>query len=795
MTNRPLTTAVAAAALYAGVLVPTASADQHQLRVTLVTGQQLVLTADVPSGAPADEAALPPLPAAVASVEDLGPVAAATPAPTATATPALTPSPTPTRTATPSPTGTPSPTPANRAQDGAGGRDRHRSAGRRRAGAHSGSGVGRVATPAPTASATATPAPRRAAAPAGAASPLALPGSPELGVPGFFIEQFRIPPFLLPIYQAAGTEYGIRWEVLAAINEIETDYGRNVRRSSAGAEGWMQFLPSTWRGYGVDANEDGYKDPSNPVDAIFAAARYLRAAGADRDLRGAIFAYNHADWYVDSVLVRARLIGALPSGLVGALTGLSEGRLPVSGRVRYAKPAAADPRAALIRARRRAPAVAVADARIVAVGRRAGLGRFVRLQDAYGNTYTYAGLARVARRYAAPRPQRVSPADAARELALPRRDARPTAPASDTGSPASRTPGRAARRLPAAGAAAPARRAGTAAKQRLFAHPDRPRAAAAGGAQQRFERTGRIDALSTVARPFGLPRRQVVVRPLRRGAHVPAGTLLGRLGPTAASARPQLRFTVRPAGRRAPRIDPRPILAGWKRLQALTVDRATGRDALFGSEAATPSVGQILLMGKEALAQRVLNDPRIELYGCGRLDVQAGRIDRRVLATLELLAASGFSPTVSALECGHSHLTASGNVSQHSSGNAVDIAKVNGIPILGHQGPGSITDLVIQRLLTLQGAMKPDQIISLMTFAGADNTLSLPDHADHIHVGWKPLYGPNARLGRQVGAALRPAQWTELVERLGRIRNPAVRTRPSKQALAAGRGAREDESR
>ena len=90
-------------------------------------------------------------------------------------------------------------------------------------------------------------------------------------------------------------------------------------------------------------------------------------------------------------------------------------------------------------------------------------------------------------------------------------------------------------------------------------------------------------------------------------------------------------------------------------------------------------------------------------------------------------------------------MTASGNVSEHSTGTAVDIAAINGIPILGHQGQGSITDLTIQRLLTLQGAMKPHQIISLMTFDGTDNTLSMADHADHIHVGFHPLYGTNAK--------------------------------------------------
>jgi hypothetical protein len=75
-----------------------------------------------------------------------------------------------------------------------------------------------------------------------------LPGpSTATGVPNFIIRKFRVPPFLLSIYQAAGIEYGVRWEVLAAINEIETDYGRNLNVSSAGALGWMQFMPSTWQ--------------------------------------------------------------------------------------------------------------------------------------------------------------------------------------------------------------------------------------------------------------------------------------------------------------------------------------------------------------------------------------------------------------------------------------------------------------------------------------------------------------------------------------------------------------------
>ena len=125
--------------------------------------------------------------------------------------------------------------------------------------------------------------------------------------------------------------------MLASINKIETGFGTNLNVSSAGAMGWMQFIPSSWEMYGVDANGDGRKDPYNPVDAICAAANYLKAAGAHDDLYDAIFAYNHADWYVQEVLLYARAYGKLPSDLVGSLTGLTEGaHFPVAADARYA---------------------------------------------------------------------------------------------------------------------------------------------------------------------------------------------------------------------------------------------------------------------------------------------------------------------------------------------------------------------------------------------------------------------------------------------------------------------------
>ena len=83
----------------------------------------------------------------------------------------------------------------------------------------------------------------------------------------------------------------------------------NMGPSSAGAIGWMQFMPSTWERWGMDANGDGVSDPWNPDDAIFAAARYLAAAGGRTDIARGIFAYNHAQWYVDEILGLARLYG------------------------------------------------------------------------------------------------------------------------------------------------------------------------------------------------------------------------------------------------------------------------------------------------------------------------------------------------------------------------------------------------------------------------------------------------------------------------------------------------------
>ncbi len=631
-----------------------------------------------------------------------------------------------------------------------------------------------------------------------------IPGGAPIGVPNFFIEKFRIPPFLLPIYQAAGIQYGVRWEVLAAINEIETDYGRNLNVSSAGAVGWMQFIPSTWKQYGVDANDDQKKDPYNPVDAIFGAARYLKAAGADKDIRKAVFAYNHADWYVDSVLMRARLIGGLPADLVGSLTGLTQGHFPVHAVARYADDlsekdttrriargknaaipveAASDRKGIDIFAKAGSPVIAVQDATVTKVGSSARLGRFVQIRDVYGNTYTYGNLKKVAAAYPVPKQKAVTRAEVADELNLPK-DPTPTAAASAGEQEAAKTKPAADAVVKGAAAPEPSSTRPEVAKERLFANPKVPSAFENGGQEQILNAdTSSTTFKSYFTEVYGLKRSDVTIKPLKKGSKVIAGTILGRIGTTAQGVAPHTTFEVRPAGRGAPRIDPKPILDGWKLLESTAVYRAQGKNPFFGPDAKNPSIGQILLLSKEALQRRVLADSRVEIYEAGRQDIRAGAIDRRVLATIEFLTASGLKPTITSLKSGHSYLSASGNVSEHSSGSAVDVAKINGIPIVGHQGPGSITDVSIRRLLTLQGTMKPHQIISLMTFDGADNTLSLPDHDDHIHVGFTPLFTPGSKQAQRLTSVLKPSQWVKLIGRLGEIENPTVLTKPSDAAI------------
>ena len=156
---------------------------------------------------------------------------------------------------------------------------------------------------------------------------------------------------------------------------------------------------------------------------------------------------------------------------------------------------------------------------------------------------------------------------------------------------------------------------------------------------------------------------------------------------------------------------------------------AVGADGVTrGLAAASTSLGDALLSAKT-----------VTVYAGGRADLDQGRIDPRVEMAIRYLQASFGSVGVSCLISGHPVFTTSGNVSAHIFGRAVDVSTVGGTPILGHQGPDTVTERAVRLLLMLPGDVAPRQIISLMDLDGTTGnagSFALPDHADHIHIGY-----------------------------------------------------------
>jgi hypothetical protein len=542
-------------------------------------------------------------------------------------------------------------------------------------------------------------------------------GGSIAGVPSFFIDSFSIPPFLLPIYQAAGAAYGIPWQILAAINEVETDYGRDLSVSSAGAEGWMQFMPSTWAQYGVDVNRDGFQDPYNPADAIFAAARYLKQSGGATDIRAAVFSYNHSQAYVNSVMLRARLLGGTPPQLLGAITGLTESRFPVYAAAHFSDGFPSTEGVSshtmpgtTIYTQADAPVIAVQDGRVTQIAQSGPFGPSISLKDAYGNTYTYAGLGTLSTVYP------------------------------------------------------------------VLEAVESKRSAAARGALASFApgATVTTSASNGATRVFRAGSDNVYLHPLHVGAQVIAGTVLGHV---AAGEQPHVVFQIRPAG--APPVDPKPILDGWVKLQSSAVVKAKGRDP-FARLAPTP--GQALLESKTQLDQQVPRDRGIHLAPCERQLISDGRTDRRVLATLAFLSASGLKPTVSARSCGRASPMGREAIPTAASGVSVDISAVNGQPVADSHGPTSIATVLVHKLAALQGVTRPLEIAGSTRFAGASNSVALPGFKHVIRIAFTPIGAASARAAG-FGAGLTPAQWLKLVSRLGQVPDPAVGSKPSTAAI------------
>jgi murein DD-endopeptidase MepM/ murein hydrolase activator NlpD len=614
-----------------------------------------------------------------------------------------------------------------------------------------------------------------------AVSPLSLtPGLPSSllsgfggGLSSFFIESFQIPPFLLPIFQAAGTAYDIPWQVLAAINEIETDYGRDLSVSSAGAEGWMQFLPSSWAHYGVDANGDGFEDPYNPADAIFTAARYLRAAGGTKNIKAAIFAYNHSATYVESVMLRAQLLGGTPSELLGAITGLTEARFPVHAAAHFSDgfPVVQNGTSTrtipgtTIYAESGAPVIAVQDGEVVQVGDSPSLGHFIVLRDAYGNTYVYGGLGDVSSVYPVVEPrvdsavtQRISSSSETSEAA-------PTAPA--TAGVQQRSP------ISEAGTLSGLAMGATA---QLESAPPPPATTQPAAAPTPPAATNPSEVAPGVSE-FTEGSNEVILHPLTAGVQVIAGTVLGHVGSGTSDgstgvSSPHILFQIRPAGAGAPLIDPKPILDGWVALENSSIFRAKGVNPFL---ATSPTVGQVLLESKQQLESQVLHDPGIRLGNCARQDVGGGRVDRRVLAALEYVSVSGLQPTVSGLACAPQTTAAlEANTGAHSTAESVDITAINGTPVAGHQGAGTSADTLVRKLLMLQGLSRPRRIVSLMSFPGAAAAETSPHASNGIRVSFTALSGSHASVASAGSSELGPQEWIKLIARLGEIPDPTV---------------------
>jgi hypothetical protein len=580
----------------------------------------------------------------------------------------------------------------------------------------------------------------------------------------------------------------------------------------------MQFMPETWLQYGVDALGAGYADPYNPVDAIFAAARYLHAAGASSNLRGAILAYNHSEAYAESVLLRARLFASYPSSAIATLTGLSEGSLPVPGAqiapgspipttqapapattpatavtpgtnpapapqesAKAAAGGAASWQLSELLGKKRAPVVAVEDGRIVEIGVSRKIGEYMILRDTYGDLFTYGGLGSIVPAYRLSRPAPLQ----LPKGALPSGEASSTptqAASAGSQSPltlhvAARKPASSARAASTTGTGAQAPAGG---KVRVFAHPGNPDAVAAKRLREQAARD------KTLAAGWAV---------LQRGSLVSQGTVLGHLSGGGEGSHASLRFSIRPTGAQSP-VDPRPILENWRQLSSALHPHGSKAGAVLAGATAADA----FRLSTSDLERAVLADPGIQMGACDRSQVAAGKVDPHALALLVFLSRSGLKPTVGELRCGAAINTAAGVQTVFPAAGTLDIAAINGVPIAGHQGAGTITDVTVRTLLTIKRHYAPKRIVSLMSYPGAPSTIAAGDHSNFIqlevptassagssagHAGAKSarVTGGSSKATRAGSLSLDTFEWQRLVDQIASIQQPKVAVAPSASAI------------
>ncbi len=421
------------------------------------------------------------------------------------------------------------------------------------------------------------------------------------------------PRNLIPLYIQASKKYSLGErgpQILAAINRIETDFGRlNEVTSYAGAVGWMQFMPATWDAYGVDGDGDGEADPYNARDAIHSAANYLSASGAPDDWYSAIFAYNRADWYVEDILEHAACYGALED-----TRKVEPERLTVF--TCEAKP-------------KRAP-------EIPDYYMRAFENAAARYELGKRGIWTMAAVARVESDYG---------------RGMDWRQMRETGPM------------------------------GLTAEQWADYGVD-------GNGDGLVTRDEPWDAVSTFGRMvwakggvdkalFDHNHAEWYVEAINRDADRMAGKC----------AKSENAWTI---------LYPRPTTnstateINWDNLQILNASAAR--------------------------------------------DIQSGLIDARVINLLAYLT-QRYSLLISSLRTDHSMLAASGNVSNHYYGRAVDIAAANGVPCtdMSYESPCSqIGRLIVQ----MPGGARPTELIYGYDLDGAGPAFAMSDHRDHIHAGF-----------------------------------------------------------